>query len=482
MTDERDERDERPIDDTAELLRATTELATEFLAGLADRPVRATASTDELRAAFGGDLPETGTSSAQVVTRLATAAHPGLIASAGPRYFGFVIGGALPAALAADWLATTWDQNAVLYATSPAAAVAEEVAAAWLLELFDLPRDASVGFTTGCQMANFVGLAAARRSVLLRHDWDVERQGLQGAPRVRVVVGGEKHVTIDVALQMLGFGNDQLERVPVDGQGRMTAAALEGMLAAGDVGAPTIVCAQVGNVNSGASDEVGAVADVVHRLPAAWLHVDGAFGLWARTVPALAVQVDGLERADSWASDLHKWLNVPYDSGLVVVRDATAHQQAMLLSAAYLIAAESGARDGSSFVPESSRRARGFAVYAALRSLGRSGVADLVGRCCALARRFADGLAREPGIAILNDVALNQVLVRFGDDDELTRDVVHRVQEDGTCWLGGTTWQGRAAMRISVSNWSTTEGDVDLSVESIVRCYRDAEGTPTDRR
>jgi glutamate/tyrosine decarboxylase-like PLP-dependent enzyme len=466
--------DSRWGDATGDLLREAADYAVDFLRTLADRPVWPPASVEELRDAFGlaHELPDAGLAAADVVRDLVTAAEPGVLASAGPRYFGFVIGGGLPAALAADWLATAWDQNAAFYSLGPAAAVAEEVAAAWLLDLFRLPRDASFGFTTGCQMANFVGLAAARRAVLLRHGWDVERDGLQGAPRVRLLTGGERHVTVDVALQLLGFGTHMIERVPADDQGRMRPDALRELLAAGEQG-PLIVAAQLGNVNSGASDDVGAIADLVHAH-GGWLHVDGAFGLWARAVPALQDQVDGVERADSWATDMHKWLNVPYDSGFVAVRDGAAHRQSMILSASYLVAAEADQRDGSNWVPESSRRARGFAVYAALRSLGRNGVRELVERCCAHARRFAEALANEPGVQVLNDVVLNQVLVRFGDDDHLTRDVVRRVQEERTCWLGGSTWQGRAVMRISASNWSTTEADVDTSLESILRCYRAA--------
>ena len=459
---------------TADLLRATAEHAIDYLNSLADRPVHPLSTPAELRAALGGPLPEEGVAAEEVVTGLIKGAERGVVASAGPRYFGFVIGGAVPAALAADWLTSTWDQNGVLYATSPAAAATEMIVAEWLLELLDLPRASSVGFTTGCQMANFVGLAAGRRSVLLKRGWDVEQDGLQGAPRVRVVVGGERHVTIAVAMQMLGLGAAIIEPVPADDQGRMRPDALEEVLAAGDRSAPTLVCAQVGNVNTGASDDIAAIAPIVHGLDASWLHVDGAFGLWARTVPELRPQVNGLDQADSWATDVHKWLNVPYDSGLVIVRDAAAHRASMVMRAAYLVTATGEERDPSEYVPESSRRARGFALYAALRSLGRTGVEDLVRRCCALAARMGAQLAREPGVEVLNDVVLNQVLVRFGDDDDLTRDVIRRVQEDGTCWLGGSTWQGKAVMRISVSSWATTEADADLSVDAIKRCHRDA--------
>ena len=467
--------DSRWGDETAELLRSAADYAVDYLHTLPTRRVHPLAKPADLRAILGGELPDHGAEGEEIIETLVAAGERGAVASAGPRYFGFVIGGSLPAALAADWLATAWDQDAVLYALSPAGAVVEDVAGAWLLELFDLPRGASVGFTTGCQMANFVGLAAARRSVLLKRGWDVEQQGLQDAPRVRVVVGGEAHVTATVALQMLGFGTQTLERVPSDDQGRMRVDLLEETLAQGDQDAPLIVAAQAGNVNTGSFDDIGAIADIVHGRDAAWLHVDGAFGLWARAETGHRPLSQGMDKADSWASDLHKWLNVPYDSGVVIVRDAEAHRGSMILSAAYLAAGAADERDPQLYVPESSRRARGFAVYAALRSLGRAGVADLVGRCCALAVRMRDRLAREPGITILNDVVLNQVLVRFGDDDELTRDTIRRVQEDGTCWLGGTTWHGAAAMRISVSNWSTTEADIDVSADAIVRCFRAAE-------
>ena len=458
----------------AQMLRDTAETAIAYLQSVAERRVHPLTAPSELRPMFGGPLPEDGDAPTEVVRALAAAGDRGSVATAGPRYFGFVIGGALPAAVAADWLTSAWDQNAVLYTLGPAAAVAEEIVAGWLLELFDLPRDSGVGFTTGCQMANFVGLAAARHAVLQRRGWDVEQHGLQGAPRVRVIVGAETHVTAMVALQMLGFGTQTLERVPSDDQGRMRPDALAEALAAGDADAPTIVSAQIGNVNTGAFDDIAAIADIVHRRDAAWLHVDGAFGLWARAVPELSGLVTGLENADSWASDLHKWLNVPYDSGIVIVRDAEAHRASMILSASYLIAGSGDERDPQLYVPESSRRARGFTAYAGLRSLGSRGVADLVRRCCALAARMASALTWEAGVEILNEVVLNQVLVRFGDDDGLTRETIRRVQEDGTCWLGGSTWHGKAVMRISVSNWSTTEADADMSVEAILRCYRAA--------
>jgi len=470
---------QRWTDEDAQMLRETAESAIAYLESLADRRVHPLSRPSDLRPLFGGTLPENGDAPGVVLRALATAGDRGSVATAGPRYFGFVIGGALPATVAADWLTSAWDQNAVLYTLGPAAAVAEEVVAGWLLDLFDLPRDSGVGFTSGCQMANFVGLAAARHAVLKQRGWDVEQQGLQGAPRVRVIVGAEAHVTATVALQMLGFGTATLERVPSDDQGRMRPDGLAQVLAAGEADAPTIVCAQIGNVNTGGFDDVAAIADLVHQRDASWLHVDGAFGLWARTAPQLRGLVPGLEAADSWASDLHKWLNVPYDSGIVIVRDAEAHRASMILSASYLIAASGDERDPQLYVPESSRRARGFTAYAALRSLGRNGLADLVQRCCRLATRMASALEREPGVEVLNEVVLNQVLVRFGDDDGLTRDTIRRVQEDGTCWLGGSVWHGKAVMRISVSNWSTTDADVDVSVEAILRCYRAARAQAT---
>jgi glutamate/tyrosine decarboxylase-like PLP-dependent enzyme len=396
------------------------------------------------------------------------------MAMSGPRFFGFVIGGSLPVAVAADWLTSSWDQNAGLYAPTPAAAVVEEVAEDWLLDLLDLPRESSVGFTTGCQMAHFTALAAARRAVLLRGGWDVERRGLHGAPAVRVLVGDEVHVTIPIALQMLGLGSDNMERVAVDPQGRMQPNALADALAQGDPAAPTIVIAQAGHINTGAFDPLDEIAGVTHRHDGAWMHVDGAFGLWARAVPALRHLARGAELADSWATDGHKWLNVPYDSGIVIVRQEATHRAAMMLMASYLVPATGDERDPSNYVPEFSRRARGFPLYTALRALGRRGVAEMIERGWRIASRMADGLRATDGVAILNDVVLNQVLVRFEDDDELTRDVIRRVQNDGTCWLGGAVWRGTAVMRISVTNWSTTEADADMSVEAILRCYRAA--------
>jgi glutamate/tyrosine decarboxylase-like PLP-dependent enzyme len=444
--------------------------AVQFLRGLPDRHVGSRADAEALRARLGGPLPEGPTDPAEVVAQLAKLADDGLVASAGPRYFGFVVGGGLPAAVAADWLAATWDQNAGLFVLSPAAATVEEVAAGWLVDLLGLPAATTTGFVSGGTMANFTGLAAARHHVLAAAGWDVERDGLIGAPPVEIVVGAERHVTIDVALRYLGFGSGRLRVVPADGQGRMRADLLAGTLAA--LKGPTIVCAQAGNVNTGAVDPLGPICDAAAER-GAWVHVDGAVGLLAAASPSHRHLLAGLERADSLAADAHKWLNVPYDSGLAFVTRPDAHQAAFVKAAAYFVPGQAGERDADAFTPEASRRARGLPVWAALRSLGRSGVAELVDRCCRHARRFADALGHADGVEVLNEVVLNQTLVRFpepgGDHDGRTREVVRRVQDDGTLWLGGTTWHGMAAMRISVSNWSTTDEDVDRSVEAILR-------------
>jgi glutamate/tyrosine decarboxylase-like PLP-dependent enzyme len=446
-----------------ELFGLTADYATQFHETLADRPVRAQATYEEVVEALGGPLPDEGREDVEVVSELIAAAEPGVVGTQTGRYFGFVIGGALPSSVAAEWLATAWDQNAFSVVLSPAAAAVETVASGWIAELLSLPAGVSSGFVTGAQGANTTALAAARQHVLAAAGWDVARDGMQGAPRVRVLVGGERHVTIDRSLRLLGFGTAGLEVVPADGQGRMRADALREVLAS--AAGPTIVCAQAGNVNTGAIDPMAEIADAC-AAAGAWLHVDGAFGLWAAASRRFRHLTQGCERADSWATDAHKWLNVPYDCGVVFCRHPESHGEAMAVAASYLQRAEG--RSPSDWVPESSRRARGFAVWAAVRALGRMGVADLVERCCDHARAFAELLGAEPGVEILNDVVLNQVLVRFGDDDETTREVVRRVQADGTCWLGGTDWQGRAAMRISVSSFRTTSEDVERSAAAIL--------------
>jgi glutamate/tyrosine decarboxylase-like PLP-dependent enzyme len=467
------------VADTAALLRRTADLAAGFLATLNERPVHATATRAELLAGLGGPLPEAGEDPAVVLEHLAREAEPGVVGMAGPRYFGFVIGGSLPAALAADWLTSTWDQNAGIYAAGPAASVVEEAVGAWLVDLFGLPREASFGLTTGCQMAHVTCLAAARHRVLADRGWDVEADGLAGAPAIDVLVGAEAHATIATALQYLGLGRARAIVVESDDQGRLLLASLAEHLPAGD--RPLIVCLQAGNVNTGSFDDFGSAIDLVRaRRPDAWIHVDGAFGLWAAAAPALRHLVAGAERADSWATDGHKWLNVPYDCGFALVRDAEAHAAALSPQGASYIIYGEAERDEFRWVPEYSRRARGFASWAALRQLGRVGVAALVEGNCAMAARMADGLraaGEEVGIEILNEVVLNQVLVRFVARDGLsaddrTRDVIRRVQEDGTCWLSGTTWHDMAAMRISISNWSTTAEGVDRSLEAILRVAR----------
>jgi glutamate/tyrosine decarboxylase-like PLP-dependent enzyme len=447
--------------------------AVQFLRGLPERHVGPRAGAEELRARLGGPLPEGPADPAEVVAQLAKLADDGLVASAGPRYFGFVIGGALPAAVAADWLAAAWDQNAGLFVMSPAAATVEDVAAGWLVDLLGLPAATTTGFVTGGTMANFSGLAAARHHVLAAAGWDVERDGLAGAPPVAVVVGAERHVTIDVALRYLGFGSGRLRVVPTDAQGRMRADLLAATL--GDLHGPAIVCAQAGNVNTGAVDPLASICDAAAER-GAWVHVDGAVGLLAAASPSHRHLLAGLERADSLAADAHKWLNVPYDCGLAFITHPDAHQAAFAKTAVYLTPGETGERDPDAFTPESSRRARGLPIWAALRSLGRSGVAELVDRCCRHARRFADALGQTGGVEVLNEVVLNQTLVRFrdpgGDHDGRTREVIRRVQDGGTLWLGGTSWHGMAAMRISVSGWHTSDQDVDRSVEAILEAAR----------
>ncbi len=440
--------------------------AAEHRATAADRPV-ASGTREDAWAAFAGELPDGPTPPEQVVDELLAAAEGALVGTVGPRYFGFVIGGATPASSAADILATGWDQNGFNPLMSPAAEAAERVAGGWVKELLGLPTGASVGFVTGAQSANTVGIAVGRHQVLEDAGWDVERDGLLGAPRVRVVTGAERHATIDRSLRLLGLGTASVVPVDTTEQGAIDATALRAGLDAGS--GPTIVCLQAGNVNTGASDDFDTAIDLAHEH-GAWVHVDGAFGLWAAASPRYAAQVRGVERADSWATDAHKWLNVPYDSGLAIVADAQAHGRTMAYTADYL--AGSGRSDYSlgDLVPDSSRRARGFAVWAALRELGRSGVTDLVDRCCLLAARMAERLATG-GATIHNDVVLNQVLVGF--DDLSTSDaVIEEVQRDGTCWLGGTTWQGRRLIRVSVSNWSTTEADVDVSADAILAAAR----------
>jgi glutamate/tyrosine decarboxylase-like PLP-dependent enzyme len=449
-----------------ELLVSAARTAAAFRAGLAERRVAPDVGLAALRTALGGPLPTSPAAPERVITELVAAAEPGLMATAGPRFFGFVIGGSLPAATAADVLAVGWDQCAFNAVLSPAAAVAEETAGAWLKQLLGLPPSASVGFVGGGQEANTVGLACGRHAVLADVGWDVEAAGLYGAPAVRIVAGVERHATIDRSLRLLGFGTAAVEAVDARPDGAIDVADLARVLASRPAG-PTVVCLQAGNVNTGACDDLRSAVSVV-RDHGAWVHVDGAFGLWAGASRRTRGLVDGVELADSWGCDGHKWLNVPYDSGFAFCAHPQVHVASVSYVAPYLTGAGGPGYAPSDFTLASSRRARGFAVWAALRELGSDGVEELVDRTCALARRFADGL-RDGGAEIVNDVVLNQVLVGFETDADR---VVEAVQRDGTCWVGATTWRGRRLMRVSVSNWSTTEHDVDLSVAAILRAAK----------
>lgn len=440
------------------LLDDAVRRACRYLQTLDERSVAPAAEALAGLERLGGDLPDEGVAPAELLALLDAAASPATVACAGGRYFGFVTGGVLPAALAAGWLASAWDQNAFSTVSSPVGAAIESVALGWLLDVLGLPGDSAGAFVTGATMANFTALAAARHGVLARVGWDAEADGLFGAPPVTVIVGGEVHATLFKVLALLGLGRDRVVTVPADGQGRMDADSIPA------ISGPTIVCVQAGNVNTGAFDPIGAICERV-RGDGAWVHVDGAFGLWAAASPKLSALADGVAAADSWATDAHKWLNVSYDSGIAFVRDADSLRAAMSISAAYLPTV--AAREPFHYTPESSRRARGVEIWAALRSLGRQGLAALVERNCAMAGRMADAL-RDAGHDVLNEVVLNQVLVSFGDGDATDR-VVAAVQEDGTCWCGPTVWQGRAAMRISVSSWATTEEDVDKSIAAILR-------------
>jgi len=463
---------ESPVDRAAAHARA-------YLSTIRERTVKATLTADQLRSRLGGALPLRGDDPTRVIDVLAEAGRTGTVASQGPRYFGFVTGGSLPAAIAADWLVSAWDQNAQLFVMSPIAAVVEQIVAEWLKALFGLPTGWSVGFVTGAQMATFTALLAARHHLLRRAGWDVERQGLSGAPPIEVVVSDESHRTIFTALRMLGLGTGRVQRVETDAQGRMRMDRLEALLQRAS--RPCLVCAQIGNVNTGAADPVGEIAQLT-RYRHSWLHVDGAFGLWAAASASRRHLAAGIEQADSVATDGHKWLNVPYDSCIVLTADPESHQRALMMPAHY-IQATPGERDPRAFTPDESRRARALPIYAALRVLGREGVGAMVERCCGLATRMAARLAKHGSVRILNDVVLNQVLVQFrsaGSDDaaaaRLTHAVVARVQDEGTCWAGGTTWRGQVAMRLSVSNWSTTTEDIDRSAAAILAAVDAVQG------
>lgn len=441
----------------SDVLSEAAKRAERYTSTIADRRVAPLPDDVAQLRELGGPLPLNPSDPLAVLALLDEFGSPATVATTGPRYFGFVTGGVLPAAMAANWLAGAWDQNAGLQVMSPVSAAIEEIALGWLLDIFGLPATCGAGFVTGATMANFTALAAARNALLKRAGWDVEEDGLFGAPPLKVVVGAEVHVTVLKALGLLGLGRARISSVEADDQGRMRADALPAM------DQRTIVCIQAGNVNTGAFDPAEEICARANDA-GAWVHVDGAFGLWAAVDPERAHLMTGVPSADSWATDCHKWLNVPYDSGLALVRDANSLQAAMAVTAAYL--QTSPERQPCHFTPESSRRARGIEIWAALRSLGRRGLAEMINRNCRLAVRFADGL-REAGHEILNEVVLNQVLVSFGDAEH-TRKVIAGVQKEGTCWCGGTVWQGHAAMRISVSSWATSEQDVDRSLAAII--------------
>jgi glutamate/tyrosine decarboxylase-like PLP-dependent enzyme len=453
-----------------ELLERTAALAADFIESLDERRVFPEASIEELGAALGGPLPDRPSDPLEVIERLAADAERGVVATPSGRYFGYVIGGSVPAALAADWLTSAWDQCAAFGVLGPSASVVEEVAGGWLKELFGLAPTCSFALTTGCQMAHVTALAVARHAVLERAGWDLAEDGLAGSPPITVIAGAARHTTLDRALRLLGIGAAQIQAVEADDQGRIVAAALEATLER--TRGPVIVCAQAGEVNTGSFDPLADIASLV-RGTDAWLHVDGAFGLWAAASPELSHLVEGIEHADSCAADGHKWLNVPYDCGLAFCADPDAHRAAMTARAAYYAGAGDWHRDAFDWTPESSRRARGFPLYAALRSLGRSGVADLVDRCCARARQAAEGVAALPGCTLLNDVVLNQVLFRF-EDERTTDAVIDHVQAGGEAWLGGTTWEGRRAIRLSVSSWRTSEDDIDRTLAALADGVRAA--------
>jgi glutamate/tyrosine decarboxylase-like PLP-dependent enzyme len=448
-----------------QLLDESARRAIAYLNSLATRSVAPRPEAIENLRALDEPLPAAGSSANDVLARLDELVSPATMGMAGPRFFGFVIGGSLPVALAANWLAGAWDQNTSMDVVTPGVARLETVALRWLLELTDLPRECAAGFVTGATVANFTALAAARNAVLKRVGWAVEADGLFGAPPIQVIVGDECHPTLLKSLGLLGLGRSRLIRVPVDDQGRMRADRLP------KFSAPTILCLQAGNVNTGAFDPFSEICPAA-RAAGAWIHIDSAFGLWARAVPSLQPLARGMELADSWATDAHKWLNVPYDSGIAFVRDADALRSAMAITAEYL-PTQGAYRNPSDYTPELSRRARAVEIWAALRALGREGLVEMVERNCRQARRFAERLSAA-GHEILNEVVLNQVLVKFGDE-RMTRRTIEAIQKDGTCWAGVTVWQGRTAMRISVSSWATTDEDVEKSVDAMIRCAREQQ-------
>ncbi len=460
-------------DDPEALFRRAADHAVAFRRGIGERPQRPEQTYGEAVRDWEAPTPEAGTPAEAVLEELVRRAGPGLHAMTGPRFFGWVIGASHPAGVAADWLVSAWGQNVGNHIATPAASAVEAVASRWLVDILRLPQGSSVGFVTGATMANLVGLAAGRSEVLRRAGWDVEARGLFGAPPIQVAVGEDVHVSALSALQFLGLGHERVLRIATDVEGRMRPDALAAALAGGS--GPCIVMVQAGQINTGASDPFEEIVPIA-RAQGAWVHVDGAFGLWANACPTRAVQTRGVALADSWATDGHKWLQTPYDCGFAIVRDPEAHRRAMAFGASYLPPVSEGERDPTHYVPELSRRARGFTTWTMLRHFGRAGIADMVERHCRLARLIADRVAEEPGIEVVNQVVLNQAVLRFGDDDELTLKTIARLQQDGICFAGGSKWRGRWLMRVSVSGHPTTEADATRSAEAIRAAWRLVRG------
>jgi glutamate/tyrosine decarboxylase-like PLP-dependent enzyme len=457
------------------LFGQAADVATKFRLRAPELPAHPLQGYLDLKAAFEGPLPEKGEDAEVVIAELAAKAERGLMMATGPRFFGWVIGSSHPVGVAADWLTSAWGQNTGNHHATPAAAAAEGAAAQWLLELFDLPRQSSVGFATGATVANFTCLAAARGEVLRAMGWDADAKGLFGAPPITVLIGDDAHTTVFSALQFLGLGHDRALRIATNAQGVIDPNAFSVAMAA--VNGPCIVILQAGQINTGGFDNFEKLVPLA-KAKGAWVHVDGAFGLWARVPASTRTLAAGIELADSWATDGHKWLQTPYDCGYAIVRNELAHRRAMTIAASYLPTAAEGERDPSHYVPELSRRARGFATWSIIKALGRRGIVEMIERHCRLARSMAETLAKEPGIAILNDVVLNQVIVRFGADtdgergDQLTRDTIARIQQDGVCFAGGATWCGRQVMRISVIGGETSDEDGQRSAEAMINAYR----------
>lgn len=462
----------------SQLFARAAEHAADFRAALPKKMQRPLQTYAQALASFDAPTPEAGTEAQIVLEDLVARATPGLHAMAGPRFFGWVIGNSHPMGVAADFLTAAWGQNVGNHTASPAGAACETVAARWLLDMLDLPREASVGFVTGATVANFVSLAAARSALLRRLGWDVEAEGLFGAPAITVLIGAEAHTTVFSALQFLGLGRARVRKVAVDSQGAMLPDAFAKAMRDAVQDPALIVITQAGQINTGAFDPHPAIIAAARQHKNVWVHVDGAFGLWARACPMRAALASGVEGADSWATDGHKWLQTPYDCGFAIVRDAEAHRRAMTIAASYLPTVAANERDPSHFVPELSRRARGFATWSMLRHLGRDGIAAMVERHCRYAWMLADRLRDEKGIAILNDVVLNQVIVRFGADmspeagDAATAETIAAIQRDGTCFAGGAQWQGRTVMRLSVISGSMCENDVLRSAEAMIKAWR----------